>query len=84
MIPILFERDEISFSSNGLGRLWDAISCTVTKAYGDNSFQYTLEMKYPITGPHFEDLNVFNIIFAVPELGARPQAFRIRKVTRPV
>ena len=31
MIPILYLSDEVSFQSNGLGRLSDIISCSVTE-----------------------------------------------------
>ena len=31
MIPILYESTETTFTSNGIGRLSDAVSCTVTE-----------------------------------------------------
>ena len=87
MIPVLFPytmspADAFTFGS--LGRLNDAITCEVTEAYSDHSYQYTLEMEYPITGRLFDDLVTHNIILATPSLNTQPQAFRIKKVTRPL
>lgn len=87
MIPILFPYNTAPsgpFEFNSLGRLGDALTCKVTEAYGDHSYQYSLEMTYPATGRHFEELTAYNIILAVPSMDAQPQPFRIRKVTRPI
>jgi len=87
MIPVLFPYDTSPagpFDFGSLGRLGDALTCKVTEAYGDHSYQYSLEMTYPATGRHFEELTAYNIILAVPSMDAQPQPFRIRKVTRPI
>lgn len=87
MIPVLFPyytSPAGPFDFGSLGRLGDALTCKVTEAYGDHSYQYTLEMTYPATGRHFEELTAYNIILAVPSMDAQPQPFRIRKVTRPI
>ena len=87
MIPVLFSYDTPvfdSFETGGIGRLYDAISCFVTEAYADSSYEYTLEMQYPVTGEFFEDLNTYNIIVVTPSPDTERQAFRIRKVTRPL
>lgn len=47
MIPILFDSTEVSFTSNGLGRLVDCISCTVTE---ERNGIYECQFQYPITG----------------------------------
>ena len=49
MNPILFDASELTFDSNGLGVLSDAISCTVTEER-NGAFELTLE--YPISGMH--------------------------------
>jgi phage-related protein len=41
MIPILYDKDETEFKTNGLGRLSDAISCIVTE---ERNGIYELEM----------------------------------------
>ena len=42
MKPILFESTETEFISNGIGRLADAITCTVLE---ERNGQYELEMQ---------------------------------------
>ena len=49
MKPILYPAAETEFSNNGLGRLSDAISCTVTE---ERNGQYELELTYPVAGLH--------------------------------
>ena len=51
MIPILYRPEERDFTSNGIGRLNDCISCTVTE---ERNGIYELEFKYPITGKWFD------------------------------
>ena len=53
MIPILYEIDETKFSTNGIGRLSEAISCTVTEKKNSD---YTLELMYPVKGKYFKEL----------------------------
>ena len=81
MIPILFEKNTTDFSTNGIGRLSDAISCTVTlEANGG----YELAMTYPMTGEHFADIQMDSIIFAKPDGRRNNQAFRVYKISRPL
>lgn len=51
MIPILYRTDELNFTSNGMGRLADCVSCTVTE---ERNGIYECEFKYPITGKHYQ------------------------------
>lgn len=81
MIPILFEGTETLFTSNGLGRLSDAISCLVTE---NRNGAYELEMKYPIDGIHFSDLKMGRYIFAKPAKYSNNQPFEIYQITRPL
>ena len=80
MIPILFDKTETAFTSNGIGRLSDALSCTVTE---ERNGQYELKMTYPITGVHYSELTHSRIIFAQPAEDTDNQAFRIYKITKP-
>lgn len=80
MIPILFDKTETSFLSNGIGRLSDALSCVVTE---ERNGQYELKMVYPITGVHYSEITHSRIIFAQPAEGKNNQAFRIYKITKP-
>ena len=81
MIPILYEKTETTFTSNGLGRLPDAISCTVTE---ERNGEYELLLEYPITGLHYADLELERIIFSKPAPNKAPQAFVIYQIEKPV
>ena len=80
MIPILFDKTETTFTSNGIGRLSDALSCIVTE---ERNGQYELKMVYPIIGVHYSEITHSRIIFAQPAEGKNNQAFRIYKITKP-
>ena len=81
MIPILYAGNETNFTSNGLGRLSDAISCKVTE---ERNGVFELEMTYPITGVHYDDIQENRIIYARTEDGGNAQAFIIYRITRPI
>lgn len=81
MIPILYEGTETTFTSNGLGRLADAITCKVTE---ERNAIYELEMTYPVSGVHFDDIQENRIILAVPFDGGLSQPFQIYKITKPI
>ena len=53
MIPILFDKTETVFTSNGIGRLTDCISCTVTE---ERNGIYEVELEYPITGKWYHEM----------------------------
>ena len=72
MIPILYEGNEQSFINNGLGRLSDAISCKVVE---ERNATYELEMTYPITGAHYNDIQESRIILAQPHEGGLTEPF---------
>ena len=81
MIPILYNSTETDFTTQGLGALADAISCRVTE---ERNGIYELEMEYPQTGIHFEDIRNENIIMAIPSPYRAAQPFRIYRVTKPL
>ena len=81
MIPILYEKDEISFSSNGLGRLRDVISAVVTE---ERNGIFELKMEYPVNGVHFREITVDRLILAKPSQGGYNQLFRIYHVSKPM
>ena len=80
MIPILYAENQTVFTSNGLGPLADAISCHVKE---ERNGVFELEMTYPITGVHYEDLKETRIILARSCDGGTPQPFIIYKISRP-
>lgn len=81
MIPILYETTETTFTTNGIGRLSDAVSCTVTEV---RNGEYELEMEYPITGIHYSDIELTRLILAIPADGKNAQPFEIYDITRPL
>ena len=81
MIPILYESTETEFTSNGLGRLSDAISCIVEE---ERNGAYELTMEYPIHGVHYKDLQNMRVISAVPSDGKERQPFDIYDISRPI
>lgn len=81
MTPILFSENSTTFTTNGIGRLSDAISCVVTE---ERNGQYELEMEYPIDGQHYSDIAIRSIIAAVPCDGGNIQAFRVYKISKPI
>ena len=81
MIPILFKGDATTFTTNGIGRLTDVISCEVVE---ERNGEFTLEMVIATTTPHFDELKCGNIIVAVPYKSGNRQAFEINEITRPL
>lgn len=81
MIPVLFPADAAVFTTQGLGKLSDAISCRVTE---ERNGPYELEMEYPVDGIHWSDVGVSKIIVAKPNATSDPQAFRIYKISKPL
>ena len=81
MTPILFPSSSSSFTTQGIGRLADALSCVVTE---ERNGEYELEMTYPISGVNFSSIAVQNIILAKPNTFDDPQPFRIYSITRPL
>lgn len=81
MIPILFSPTATNFTTNGIGRLSDAISCTVHEA---RNGEFELEMEYPVDGAHYSDIVHSAIIVAKPSARRNNQAFRVYKITKPM
>lgn len=81
MIPILYGATESTFTSNGIGRLSDAVSCVITE---ERNGIFELSMQYPMDGIHYGSLAEENLIFAQPRPGAANQAFRIYEISKPI
>lgn len=76
MIPVLYTRNELAFTSNGVGRLVEAISCTVTEELNGI---FELEMEYPVNGKYFSQIQSGGIIGVV--YNGKLQPFDINKVS---
>lgn len=81
MIPILYSVSETSFTSEGLGRFAEAISCNVVE---QRNGSYELTMVYPADGNLYSLIDTSMFIFAKPNDTSNPQAFRIYKITTPL
>lgn len=81
MKPILYDSTEKQFTTNGIGTLADAISCTVVE---ERNGSYELEIEYPLGGVHYDEIRNNRIILAMPSDGQKTQPFRIFKITRPI
>ena len=71
MIPCLYDSREMKFDNNGIGKLADAQSCTVTEKRNGS---YELKLICPADGIHAEMLEEGNVILAKPE---KPCGFRL-------
>lgn len=81
MIPILYDREEQFFTSNGVGRLADCINCTVTE---ERNSVYECEFQYPITGRFFNDLEVGAYVMVSHDEDGDLQPFEIYKISKPI
>lgn len=81
MTPILFNKTDTVFTSNGIGRLVDCISCKVTE---ERNGIYELEMQYPLSGRYFDDLLNMGIIVVIHDDNHDLQPFDIYKITAPL
>jgi phage minor structural protein len=81
MIPILYERDETEFESNGLGRLRDVTSCIVTE---ERNGIYECDFEMPIDGAHFDDVQIGRIIAVEHDESGDVQPFDIVSYSRPI
>lgn len=81
MIPILYEKTETTFTSNGLGRLTDCLRCTVTEGRNDI---YELEFDYPIDGVKYAEIQEGRIIAATHDDNGDIQPFDIYHRTAPI
>lgn len=76
MIPILYAASETDFTTNGIGLLTDAVSCTVTE---ERNGAYEATLIYPAKGHLAEYIAEDAIIKAKANDTDEPQLFRIYK-----
>lgn len=81
MIPILFDSKATDFTTNGIGRLADAIECTVAE---ERNGPYEMSLLYPVTGKHYSEIATSSIIVVKASPRAGLQAFRVYKISRPI
>lgn len=81
MIPILYEKTEKVFASNGLGRLRDCISCVVTE---ERNGIYECDFEYPITGAHYNEITLGRIVGVTHDDTDDIQPFDIVSFSKPI
>lgn len=78
MIPIVYDKDDLQRTTNGLGRLIDCLECTVENNADDYSCE--LHITYPIDGFHVELLDYGNVIGVQVEPHGNIQLFDVYKI----
>lgn len=81
MTPILFDASAITFTTNGIGRLSDCISCTVTE---ERNGIFEVEFKYPITGAFYSEIQEGRIIVVSHDEDKDLQPFIIYRRSAPI
>ena len=81
MIPILYRADETLFTSNGVGRLPDCVSCVVTE---ERNGIYECEFQYPVTGRLYNLIKPGMIIAVTHDNNHDVQPFDIYAYTAPI
>ena len=81
MIPILYEKTETEFTSNGLCRLRDATSAIVTE---ERNGIYECDFDYPVGGANYEQIQLGRIIAVEHDDTNDVQPFDIVSYTKPI
>lgn len=81
MIPIIFDTNETGFTTNGLGRLRDCISCTVTE---ERNGIYECDFEYPVGGQNYEKLKCGRVVGVTHNEAGDIQPFDIVSYTKPL
>ena len=79
MIPRLFDSSATEFTTNGLGLLNGASSCSVRQTLNG---EYELQFTYPIKGNRFSQLVERALVVAKPDPISNDQAFRIYRIVK--
>lgn len=81
MIPILFDSNETAFTSNGIGRLIDCISCVVVE---ERNGIYECDFEYPVDGQYYDMIKCGRIIGVKHDDSNDIQPFDIVSFTKPI
>lgn len=81
MIPILYDKGETDFTSNGLGRLADCISCTVTE---ERNGIYECQFTYPVSGEMYAQIQEGRIVGVIHDDAHDIQPFDIYSRSAPL
>lgn len=81
MIPIIYEKTETAFVSNGLGRLRDCISAVVTE---ERNGIFELDFEYPVTGANYDLIQVGRIVAVTHDDTGDIEPFDIISYSKPI
>lgn len=81
MIPILYEKNETEFTSNGLCRLRDCTKCEVTE---ERNGIYECEFDYPVDGANYDQIRLGRIIAVEHDDSDDVQPFDIVSYSKPI
>lgn len=81
MIPILYDSNEVNFTSNGLGRLR---SCIEAKVVEERNGIYEMDFSYPVDGENYDLIQLGRIIGVTHEDSDDIQPFDIVSCSRPI
>jgi len=81
MIPILYEKNETEFVSNGLCRLRDCTKCEVTE---ERNGIYECDFDYPVDGANFNEIRLGRIIAVEHDDTNDIQPFDIVSCEKPI
>lgn len=79
MIPILYGYGTTDFNNNGLGRMSDALSCTVPEEVNG---KYEAEITYPLDGYMYDEINGGCTVKLLANDKDEPQLFDIYTINR--
>lgn len=81
MNPVLFDENAKDFTTNGIGRLSDCITCEVTE---ERNGVYEVEFSYPITGALYSEIMEGRIIVVSHDEQKDLQPFEIYRRSAPI
>lgn len=81
MIPILYESNEVSFTSNGICRLRDTISAVVVE---ERNGVYELDFDYPVDGANFDKIQCGRVVAVRHDDSNDVQPFDIVSYSKPI
>jgi len=79
--PIIYDAGTVDFGHLGLGILKDATYCMVTE---ERNGRFQLNLSYPITGAHADQIKYDNVIKADAGHALKDQLFRIERIDKKV
>lgn len=81
MIPILYEATETAFTTNGICRLYEILTCEVLE---ERNGLFECNFTYPVDGAHFEDITCGRIIAVKHDDSEDVQPFDIVSYKKPI